>query len=320
MLEYCRDISVERKEILKSLGLNKSYKQVSSYSSKRRRCEQIDKCIEKLQERTSASIALLKYYTSYTLKKNDDIYHAIYEKFKVSFKKDFQTHINDFDKDYTRQTNEAFMNVIKNFSQRAHLDARKQILMKKNIIVDENGMRTFARACSTIIDDVKLLSGNSRDTNSTILDRAFNYINDIAPWNTNSLLMLHRDPIAAITVLLKTWWDSNMIGRLSKYNRSCYTLNDCQIASMAVADELQIDLNDRYFQFPLPPWIIAKGDGFSGMKKLPVENRRQGLLFGWSVILASNELSQSRHSAVVTLMSGLPSKSQLIVDNVQSQV
>lgn len=322
MLQDCRDISYGRKMILKSIGLNKSYKEegVKSLSSKYNRYKQINECIRLLQEKTTSDIDLLKSYATYTFKHNSKIYQAIYDKLIPKFKKDFQKHIKDFDTDYTRQTNEAFIDVLTNFSQRAHLNARKQILMTKNIVVDEYGVKSFDRACGTIIDDIRLIRGNSRHTNTRILNEAFNYINGIAPWNVDNLVMVHRDPIAAITVLLQTWWKSTMIGSLSQYNRESFTISQCKIADACDATNLGIPINDRYFCFPTTPWFVAKGDECSGMKNIPVENRRRALIFEWSVILASNELSQSRHAAVLTLTSGLPAQSELIVSNVQSQV
>lgn len=320
MLYETRHTSRQRKMILSAVGLLNPQQNASSSSTKTRRLQQINECIDRLQAATSCNIQLLKSFTLQTIKREPDIYDTVYDKLAKKFKHDFQTNINDFNNDYMRQTNEAFLNVLNHFSERSHLNARKQMLMKKHIVIDDNGMCSFGKAQNTVINDVKLPSGNSRNTTKSILQRVYDDMNDISQWDITNLMLMHRQSVPSITLLLKTFFNCEMVGALSEYNRSNIFRHQCKNATETDATKLGIPVQSLYFLFPKTLWLIAKGDEASGVKKLPVEYRKKVLFFFWSAILMSNELSQSRHAAVATLISGLPGSSSLVIDTVQNQV
>lgn len=321
MLQNCRTISQQRKEILQTINLQHPDPDADSESTKQRRIHQINEYIKKLQENTSSQIELLKLFTLNTIKKNHDIYEIVYEKLQDKFKKDFQNNIRDFDTDFVRQTNEAYLNILNNFSQRAHLNARKQILMKPQIIVDDQGKCSFDKISHTRINDVKMMSGNSRHKNSEILDLTYNQIDSVATWDLGNLILIKRDPIPAITIILKAFWEGKMIGSFSEFNRSQVCREtDVKTANENIANELGLPINDKYLLFPKTPWFIGKGDEASGVKKIPVEYCKKALFFFWAILIMSNDLSQSRHAAIATVISGLTAKSQLIVNTIQKQV
>lgn len=321
MLDKVRNISYERKQVLTAIGLYNPTGEASSDRTVYDRMAQIQECIDKLQAVTDSRISLIQSFTMRTIKKDADTYELVREHLHSKFVDDFNKDMTDFHNDYVRQTNEAFLNVLNNFSERSHHNARKQINMTKKILVNEQGLPQFDKASNTIIQGVKIQSGNSRDKTKQILDDIYAQIEQISPWDDTSFILMKRDAVAAITVLFKTFFDSKMVGRYSEFNRASVSRNDdVKQADNEIAQTLGISINDSYLLFPKIVWLIAKGDEASGVKKLPVEYRKKVLYFFWSAILMSNDLSQSRHAAVATVVSGLTSTSSLVIDTIQDQV
>lgn len=321
MLHNCRTISYQRKQLLRAINLNNTDPDADSYSTKQRRIQSINEYINRLQSSTSSQIELLKLFTLNTIKKNNDIYETVYQKLQNKFTMDFQKNIKDFDKDFMRQTNEAYLDVLNNFSQRAHLNARKQILMKSEIIIDDQGKCSFDKIRHTKINDVKMMSGNSRYKNSEILNLTYNKIDSVAKWDVNNLLLIKREPIPAITIILQTFWEGKMVGSFSEFNRSQVCREtDVKMVNEEASNEFGLPMNDQYLLFPKTPWFIGKGDEASGVKKIPVEYCKNALFFFWAILIMSNDLSQSRHAAIATVISGLTAKSSLIVNTIQKQV
>lgn len=322
MLTKERKISKKRKRRLKQTGiLQEKQSNARSAATKSRRMTQANIYISKLQKVTHPSINVMKAFTMQSIAKDDDIYESIKKKMENVFKKEFQSQIKDFNNDYIRTTKEAFLNVINHFSQRGHLNARKQILLQQDIVInEESGMGTYTRARKTNINGVSMISGNSKHTNSKILDTVYDEINQSCPWDDSNLLLIKRNPVGAIETLLQTYFNSTMIGTACEFNRNSVSIDDIVEATADDADIWPVNVGDAIIKMPKQVWIVGKGDEASGVRNLPLNLKHKALFFFFGVVLMQGKLSQSRHAAVGTIISGLTSTNRLLVKEIKHQV